>query len=110
MRWKANFYLNGNSGTENAESLVYHLRNARGPPVKEMKGFEEDLIKLISDVSFRNVNDPFLKQVNEDIKNVNSSKNVFVFADKTTNIYETDPESYKNRYAVRTCCMPSENS
>jgi hypothetical protein len=60
-----------------------------------MKGFEEDLIKLISDVSFRNVNDPFLKQVNEDIKNVNSSKNVFVFADKTTNVYETDPESYR---------------
>ena len=50
---------------------------------------------MISDVSFRNVNDPFLKQVNEDIKNVNSSKNVFVFADKTTNVYETDPESYR---------------
>ena len=41
------------------------------------------------------MNDPFHKQVNEDIKNVNSSKNVFVFADKTTNVYETYPESYR---------------
>ena len=35
------------------------------------------------------------KLMHEDIKNVNSSKNVFVFADRTTNVYETDPESYK---------------
>ena len=90
MRWKANFYVNGNNGTEKGGKFGLPSKKC-GPPVKEMKGFEEDLIKLISEVSFLNVNDPFLKQVNEDIKNVNSSKNVFVFADKTTNVYETDP-------------------
>ena len=59
-----------------------------------MKEFEDDLVQLISKITFRDVNDPFLDKVDEDIKKVNSSENIFVFADKTTNIYETSPENY----------------
>ncbi len=42
-----------------------------------------------------NVDDPLLNQMGEDIKKVNDSKNIFVFADKSTNIYEMSPEHYK---------------
>ena len=31
----------------------------------------------------------------EDIRKLISSKNVYVFADKTTNIYEVPPDEYK---------------
>ena len=60
-----------------------------------MKEFEEDLVSLISKITFRDVNDPFLKNVEEDLMKVNSSKDIFVFADKTPNINETSPENYK---------------
>ena len=53
------------------------------------------LVNLISYITFRNVNDPFLKRVEEDLKKVKTSKDIFVFADKTTNIYETSPDNYK---------------
>jgi hypothetical protein len=49
---------------------------------------------MINKVSFRKVNDPFLNTVTEGIKKVNTSKNVFVFADKTQNIYEVPPSTY----------------
>jgi hypothetical protein len=51
---------------------------------------------MIDTVSFRKVNDPFLNTVTEGIKKVNSSKNAFVFADKTQNIYEVPPSTYRN--------------
>ena len=60
-----------------------------------MKEFEEDLVSLISKITFRDVNDPFLKNVEKDLMKLNSSKDIFIFVDKTTNIYETSPENYK---------------
>ena len=60
-----------------------------------MKGFEDDLTQMINKVSFRKINYPFLNTVTEGIKKVNTSKNVFVFADKTQNIYEVPPITYR---------------
>ena len=37
----------------------------------------------------------FLHQLHKDISSIKKSKNVFIFADKTRNIYETDKNSYK---------------
>ena len=54
-----------------------------------MKAFEEDLAQMIDSVSFRKVNDPFMNTIKRDIQKVNSSKNVFIFAHKTRNLYET---------------------
>ena len=59
-----------------------------------MKDFEDDLIHIIDKVSFRKINNPFLNTVTEGIKKVNSSKNMFVFADETQNIYEIPPTAY----------------
>ena len=93
MRWKAHFYLNDNNRLENDETFGLPS-NKCALPIKEMKEFEDDLVQLISKITFRDVNHPFLDKVDEDIKKVNSSENIFVFADKTTNIYETSPENY----------------
>ena len=93
MRWKAHFYLNGKNCVNDYENFGLPSKRS-APPIKEMKEFEDDLVSLISNITFRNVNDPFLKKVDRDMQKVNSSKNVFVFADKTTNMYEISPENY----------------
>ena len=92
MRWKAHFYLN--SETKN-EHYFYGLpTNHSAPPVSSLKPFEDDLVKLVQNITFRKINEPFLNSINKDLRNIKSSKNVFVFADKTKNIYEVSPTEY----------------
>ena len=45
-------------------------------------------------MKFRNVNDEFIKTLEKDKRKINSSKNIFIFADKTRNIYEMEAKSY----------------
>ena len=52
------------------------------PKVTDMKGFEEDLTQMVTNIKFTNVVDPFVDNVAEDLEKVNSSKNVLIFADK----------------------------
>ena len=59
-----------------------------------MKFFEEDVARIVSNIEFKHVKDPFLNNIAEDLKKVNSSQNVFVLADKTRNLYETAPDEY----------------
>ena len=59
-----------------------------------MKFFEEDVARIVSNIEFKHVKDPFLNSIAEDLKKVNSSQNVFVLADKTRNLYETAPDEY----------------
>ena len=59
-----------------------------------MKSFEEDLIDLMENIKFRKVTDTFLNNLSKDLKKVKSSPNVFLFADKTRNVYEASPENY----------------
>ena len=44
---------------------------------------EDDLQKMISNVQFKRVNNDFQNRLKNDIRSIQSSKKVFVFADKT---------------------------
>ena len=55
--------------------------------------FENDLPELIKSEKFKNVKKKILEQLHKD-KSIKKSKNVFIFADKTRNIYETDKNTY----------------
>ena len=94
MRWKVDFFLNGQS---KYERNIFGLKSKKSLPLlKEMKGFEEDLALIVErliKVSRTNVNEPFLTKIN-DLKKVNSSYNMYIFADKTRNLYETTPDQY----------------
>jgi D-hexose-6-phosphate mutarotase len=59
-----------------------------------VKAFEDDLVNKMENIQFRNVSDKFLNNLDNDLKKVKTSPNVFVFADKTKNVYETTPENY----------------
>ena len=91
MRWKAHFFLNK---TDKATTNKWGLPTRNNAPnIPEMKTFEEDFIDIISNVKYRNINDDFLDKIAYDMKKVNSSENILIFADKTRNIYETTPET-----------------
>ena len=53
--------------------------------------FENDLLELIT---FKVKKKKFLDQLYKDMTSIKKSKNVFIFADKTWNIYETDKNTY----------------
>ena len=54
----------------------------------------DDLAHMMENIQFRNVSSPFLDEWDNALKNIKSSPNIFVFADKTRNIYETSAENY----------------
>lgn len=70
MRWKAHFFLNGDGNTKSSK---YGLPTKNSAPiVPEMKAFEEDLVDLISNIKFKNINDDFLENIENDMKKVGS--------------------------------------
>ena len=87
MRCKANFFLKGNKNSN--ESNRFGLPSTTPHAILEMKPFEDDLFNLIDNIKFRNARNEFQESLANDLKKINSSPNIFVFADKTRNIYET---------------------
>ena len=53
------------------------------------------MLELIKSIKFKKVKNKFLDQLDEDITSIKKSKNVFIFADKTRNIYDADKNTYK---------------
>ena len=60
----------------------------------ELKPFEEDVLKLLENIKFRDTQNHFQENLANDLKKINSSDEIFVFADKTRNIYETSLNTY----------------
>ena len=93
MRWKAHFFLKGEKSQENTRN--FGLSSNKTPPtVLELKPFEEDVIKLLETIKFRDTKDYFQGTLANDLKKINSSDKMFAFADKTRNIYETSLDTY----------------
>ena len=77
------------------ESNSFGLPSTKtSPAILEMKPFEDDLFNLIKNIKFRNARNAFQESLTNDLKKINSSPNIFVFADKTRNIYETPLDTY----------------
>ena len=56
--------------------------------------FENDLVELIKNVKFEKAKNKFLDQLHKDITSIKKTKNVFIFAGKSRNIYQTDKKIY----------------
>ena len=50
---------------------------------------------MIKNIEFRNANNTFQEKLRNDIKELSQENKVFVSADKSTNIYKMDKESYE---------------
>ena len=93
MRWKAHFFLHGNNNATGC--YKFGLNSRKCPPqIVEMREFEDDLLRMIENIKFRNVNDQFQASLATDLKKITSSPNLLIFADKTENIYEMKPDRY----------------
>lgn len=94
MRWKAFFFLEGKADVKE-ETKHFGFRSPKTPPqVPELKAFEEDLLSLVAGVKFRRVADPFQTKLRDDIKNLTSTDDVIVRADKTKNLYKVSKQQY----------------
>ena len=98
MRWKAFFFLKGSEEVEDEgqENNNYGLCKTKAcpPQVEELKPFENDLLRMVEGISFRNMSDPFQAKMKADIKDIRNSKEVIVRADKTRNLYRVEQDHY----------------
>jgi hypothetical protein len=92
-RWKAFFYLKPDKKSK--EKPTYGLKSRNTPPkVEEMTKYEEDLLKVIEKIEFRNVKCQFLSKLRNDIKSIRQSDKISVPADKTNNYHKLSKEKY----------------
>ena len=89
--WKALFFEN-----ELESTFKYGFKTRKCPlQHKDLMEFEDDLEKMISNVQFRRVKNNFQNRLKNDIRSIQSSKKVFIFTDKTRNIYEMEKSNYE---------------
>ena len=50
---------------------------------------------MVRSIEFKSVRNNFQSTLREDLNKIKSSRNLLVFADKTTNLYEMPPDQYK---------------
>ena len=94
MRWKALEYL---GQLPPSDKETYGFRSKKCPPVvKELSKFEEDMMKMIQNIEFRRTDNEFQRKMREDVKQIKQCGKVVVPADKSTNLYKMDKDTYEN--------------
>ena len=63
--------------------------------VKELVPFENDMMKMIKNLEFKRVHNEFQSILNNDIRAIHRSNNLFVSADKSRNIQRVNNTCYK---------------
>ena len=93
MRWKAYFYLNPDVSDKQKQTFGFTSRNT--PPMPAMLNFEKRLLTMIQNIKFRKVKCPFQRKLSSDIQtNIKNSNNLLAPADKTSNFYKMDSNTY----------------
>ena len=92
MRWKAflsSTAMNKNTDATNNDNFGFKSRKC---PLQnsELDKFEADLLDMIHNTKFRNVNNKFQDKLNEDISKIKSSTKAFIPTDKTLHFYKLD--------------------
>ena len=89
MRWKAHFFLKGNkneeenNGETEDQNEYYGLKSKRTPPqIDDMANFERDLLSIVDNLQFRQVQNNFQRKLSDDTKKLNASDKIFVHAEQ----------------------------
>ena len=95
MRQKAHFFLS-KENQQPATLKTYGFKSCNHPPqITLLDEFEKDLYGIVTSIKYRNVNNNFQEKLKSDISKIRSSANMFIFADKTNNIYEMKPQDHE---------------
>ena len=77
---------------EKAKRETFGFKSKHHPcQLRELDNFEKELFNVVASLKFRKLNDSFQEKMKSDISEIKSSPNVFIFADKTSNIYKAAP-------------------
>ena len=91
LRWAAYHFLkeNGEDSKNN-----YGFRSPKSPPqIPELAGFENKIYKTIEKLQFRDRISPYQAKMCKKAKEIKQSKEMFLLADKTRNIYKISKEN-----------------
>ena len=75
--------------------FVYIYTKKTPPKNNNLTAFENDLYAMVKTIEFTNVKSQFLNKLKNDVKEINKSEKLLVFADKTNNMYRMDKEHYE---------------
>ena len=95
MRWKALFF---DMDKENKPPgiFTYRFNTEKAPPVNcSLTPFENDIYSWLNTIEFSKYRSDFQKKLTQDRRNIQSSTDVYVPADKSTNIYKMNADNYK---------------
>ena len=71
------------------------FKTARCPSsVKELVPFENNMMDMIKNLELKRVNNEFQSNLRNDIRQIRESSNLYLSADKPTNIYKVSKASY----------------
>ena len=104
MRWKTYFAFRkgkdepDHPDTENRRDK-FDFKSLMTPPQveDELSMFESRLYDMVTNIDFdpQSPKNAFTGKMNNDIKKLRESNQIWISADKTTNFYETDPNTYR---------------
>ena len=102
MRWKTYFFMENKAATlEEPSKQTYGFKSEHHPSQsKYLEAFEKDLFNIANSLKFRPVHNDLQQKIKEDIVQIKPSNDVFIFADRTNNLYKSSPEEYKNCYLI----------
>ena len=87
---------NQNEGDEQGDGKHYGFNSRRCPPqIDELKSFEDDMVKLIGNIQFRRPRNNFQRTLQKDADYIKGSRDIFVPADKTKNLYRMGKTQYE---------------
>ena len=95
LRWKAHFF--DNPAAANSEQReTFGFASEKSPPqIKDLTAFENDMYHMIKNIKFKEFhNSEFQTKLRRDITEMDASNEIYVPADKTTNLYKFSKESY----------------
>ena len=93
MRWALIHFKNKCTGKQKE---TYGFKTAKSPDQQdELIRFENDMQDLLRGIKFKRHQSELQKKLARDVKEIKSSKQVYVHADKSTNIYTMSKEHYQ---------------
>ena len=98
MRWKLFVHKNPDLFTHDYKNFGFNSLN-KPPPDKDLENFENEFMDLVSpnNIQYRKIDDPFQMELKNEVRNINNSDKVIVFADKSKNIYKIPVEDYQKQ-------------
>ena len=105
MRWKAFFFEkkfkecddsdSSDDKDEETEKCTYAFKSPRTPPQNiHMNAFESDMYEMIHKVEFNYRPNDFHRKLRSDIRDIRSSNQLLIAADKSNNLHELSTAQY----------------